>query len=607
MTIAQAQPRSQPGKFRAYGIPVTVFPASAQYRLDVWRAPDNGSGAPNDGAAIQCQVVGAGPLSGTTFFDLLPNDGATRYYKYRHVDDTGTVVSSFTAYSLGAVPSRLTDYQAVAPVGVFSALMDNFPPSTLYELRLAGALPDPDTVDGLQTYIDFPATTNFMRVGQTPKAIVSSTNASPISVQVTAHGYMTGDVVAIRGHLVNTNADVGVWTITVVDANNFTLNGSTGNGVGGATGHVLRLSLTVDANGNLTSYGALQTRVLKVFDNNNAVIMDIETGKRIFAIPVQPSVNSGTALSIDLSTGLTQQVLLTGTCTITLNNPTDGGRFRIWFQQDTTGSRPFPTIVDGNGNAIVMYVNDTPPTLTTTPGAMDLFEFEYRVNPTKRYTCITLQTNVLLPVPNFKSVTASNFNTAVTAHAVSMPATVNAGDLLIVLFSNNTGTITTPSGWTSLGSVANANVILTAYAIVALGTEGGTTVGFTTSVGTQAAASVYRITRWSQLVTSSGIALQSTSSAGTATPAPPSLTPSWTTDRTMWMAVAAEANQPTVSAYPANYTTGQQNTLSGAASGVSLGSAIRAALYASTETPGTFTFSTSNAAAIMTIAIRPPL
>jgi hypothetical protein len=69
-----------------------------------------------------------------------------------------------------------------------------------------------------------------------PRAIASSTNASPIKITTAAaHGYSTGDKVSIIGHLVNTAAN-GQWTITVVDADEFTLNGSVGNGVGVATG-----------------------------------------------------------------------------------------------------------------------------------------------------------------------------------------------------------------------------------------------------------------------------------------------------------------------------------------------------------------------------------
>lgn len=67
--------------------------------------------------------------------------------------------------------------------------------------------------------------------------ITSSTNASPIVVTAASHGYVTGDVVTIAGHLVNTAA-VGTWIVTKVTDNTFSLNGSTGNGVGGATGTV---------------------------------------------------------------------------------------------------------------------------------------------------------------------------------------------------------------------------------------------------------------------------------------------------------------------------------------------------------------------------------
>jgi hypothetical protein len=72
---------------------------------------------------------------------------------------------------------------------------------------------------------------------QALKSISSSTNATPIAVTVTAHGYATGDTVVITGHTTNTNAN-GTWKITNTGANTFTLDDSVGNGVGGATGSV---------------------------------------------------------------------------------------------------------------------------------------------------------------------------------------------------------------------------------------------------------------------------------------------------------------------------------------------------------------------------------
>jgi hypothetical protein len=76
---------------------------------------------------------------------------------------------------------------------------------------------------------------------QAMKSIASSTNANPISIHIVGHGYVTGDQVFINGHLVNTNAN-GSWPIVRTDADNFTLTGSSGNGVGGATGTSYRYS-----------------------------------------------------------------------------------------------------------------------------------------------------------------------------------------------------------------------------------------------------------------------------------------------------------------------------------------------------------------------------
>lgn len=68
--------------------------------------------------------------------------------------------------------------------------------------------------------------------------IASSTNATPIQVNTSAaHGLSTGDLVFIADHATNTAAN-GLWPVTVVDADSFTLDDSVGNGVGGATGTV---------------------------------------------------------------------------------------------------------------------------------------------------------------------------------------------------------------------------------------------------------------------------------------------------------------------------------------------------------------------------------
>jgi len=80
--------------------------------------------------------------------------------------------------------------------------------------------------------------------GVTPKAITSSTNATPTVLTVTSHGFATGDQVMVFGHTTNTAAN-GIYKVTVLTSSTFSLqtinNGTNvaGNGVGGATGTVI--------------------------------------------------------------------------------------------------------------------------------------------------------------------------------------------------------------------------------------------------------------------------------------------------------------------------------------------------------------------------------
>jgi hypothetical protein len=67
-------------------------------------------------------------------------------------------------------------------------------------------------------------------------SITAATNAGPVVISSSAHGLNTGDRVRISGVAGNTAAN-GSFTITRIDANNFSLNGVVGNGnyLGGGT------------------------------------------------------------------------------------------------------------------------------------------------------------------------------------------------------------------------------------------------------------------------------------------------------------------------------------------------------------------------------------
>lgn len=70
----------------------------------------------------------------------------------------------------------------------------------------------------------------------TPVAVTSSTDATPIVVTATAHGFVTGQRVLIAGHTTNLAAN-GIWKVTVVTANTFSLQDEfTGASVAGSGG-----------------------------------------------------------------------------------------------------------------------------------------------------------------------------------------------------------------------------------------------------------------------------------------------------------------------------------------------------------------------------------
>lgn len=95
-----------------------------------------------------------------------------------------------------------------------------------------------------------------------------------------------------------------------------------------------------------------------------------------------------------------------------------------------------------------------------------------------------------------------------------------------------------------------------------------------------------------------------TAATGASTlPNPPTLTPSWGAADTLWLVVAGASGAVTASAYPTNYTDGNDDaTSSGTAASIA---SARRALNAATEDPGTFTISASTNWVAQTLAVRP--
>lgn len=105
----------------------------------------------------------------------------------------------------------------------------------IHEGRFFEVWPKPNTTTGANSLLIeghlLPSTLGMAAA----QNITSSTNASPIVITAAAHGRQTGEWVTVASHLVNTAAN-GTWRITWVTANTFSLDDSTGNGAGAATG-----------------------------------------------------------------------------------------------------------------------------------------------------------------------------------------------------------------------------------------------------------------------------------------------------------------------------------------------------------------------------------
>jgi hypothetical protein len=187
-----------------------------------------------------------------------------------------------------------------------------------------------------------------------------------------------------------------------------------------------------------------------------------------------------------------------------------------------------------------------------------------------------------------------------------MPAQVDEGDLLLNIFTSHAfATVTTPPGWTLIGTTLNTTVVRTSrYAKRADGTEDGTTVDFRTSVVETAVAHVYRVTGWYD----SGVlteAVQDAAAVGSGlAPDPPALAPTWGVASTLWIAAHGAENLARTLAYPAGYSAGRYDESGGVVGRCSTASARRESAVAS-EDPGPFPGNAEQAWVGVTIAIRP--
>ncbi len=141
--------------------------------------------------------------------------------------------------------------------------------------------------------------------------------------------------------------------------------------------------------------------------------------------------------------------------------------------------------------------------------------------------------------PSIRSSSSDNLSSDSTTHTITLPPTVNSGDLLLVLYTQD-GANTDPwdntseGTWTEKWNVASQGMWSTGQVKVADGTEDSQTLTITSGVSERHAYIVYAIQDWEG--TLSGIEVGTLVEAAGVTLDPPSLTPSWGSDDTFWIA-----------------------------------------------------------------------
>lgn len=201
--------------------------------------------------------------------------------------------------------------------------------------------------------------------------------------------------------------------------------------------------------------------------------------------------------------------------------------------------------------------------------------------------------------PVVAAVNGGNEDSASTNHTVNLPADISADDLLLVFFvADGDPTITFPEGWTQLFQTAREdNVKFGAWYRIADGEEGAT-IAVTLSASEETAHTSYRITGYE------GTPEVGTSAIGSSTtPDPPSLSPTWGAEDTLWIACEGNDYGTVVTGYPTNFTDERSDKTTGAGS-VGCASARRE-LNAESEDPGTFTLTDSEPWVANVVAISP--
>lgn len=204
-------------------------------------------------------------------------------------------------------------------------------------------------------------------------------------------------------------------------------------------------------------------------------------------------------------------------------------------------------------------------------------------------------------LPLVANATASNSLT------VDLPASVSAGNLLLVIISTFDSTrATAPTGWERTAYHDNdPGCGINFLTRVADGTEGGTQITVPLDKTVTTVVQVTQVAQWEGTI-SGGLAISTPNIATSGTADPSALTPAWGAADTLWMVYCTAGDDAgTITGFPANYTD-QISTVADAGANASCTHATATRnRNATTEDPGTFSISESEYWLAGVAAIQP--
>jgi hypothetical protein len=201
------------------------------------------------------------------------------------------------------------------------------------------------------------------------------------------------------------------------------------------------------------------------------------------------------------------------------------------------------------------------------------------------------------------SLTPSAFGAGTTSHMVAMPASVAAGDLLLMQFVNDgSATVAVPAGWTLLTSNNNSTAVRSSWFYrIASGAEGGTSVDLVTSAAEHGAAQVHRFQSGTfDPAVAPAVAVATGSSVS---PNPPALSPAWGEADTYWIAAYGADDDDATTGWP--LVDGQTYTPSGTGTTTCSAASCVLALRVASIDPGLFTMAATEEWIAATVAIKP--